>query len=241
MAEKKTDEFIRKTKKTINSILPILQNVALGDFSKKLKIPKEENEFTELLVSINLMIGDLEEYQRDLDGRVREKTKEIKEREMWFRRIFELSPEAIVILDKKGTVVDLNKRVTDWLGYKISEIKGRKAIELPFFPNQSKMIIMKKFAERYESPNKKMQPYDLEFISKKNNKIIGRIYTQSILDEKGGLFHNLVMISDITKEKKKENEILQRQIEIEKMNNLMVGRELKMIELKEKIKKLENN
>ena len=45
------------------------------------------------------------------------------ENEKKYRTIFELSPEAVVLLDKKGTLLDANGRICDWLGYKSEEIK----------------------------------------------------------------------------------------------------------------------
>ena len=40
-------------------LLPILQNYALGDFSKEIQIPEQEDEFTELLVGLHLMADDI--------------------------------------------------------------------------------------------------------------------------------------------------------------------------------------
>jgi hypothetical protein len=44
---------------------------------------------------------------------------------------------------------------------------------------------------------------------------------------------------DITKEKGVEERVKKREKELEQMNALMIGRELKMIELKKEISKLE--
>jgi hypothetical protein len=70
--------------------------------------------------------------------------------------------------------------------------------------------------------------------------MIGRIYTRTIRDKNGNPLQDLVMISDVTKNKEEEKKREERQRELEKMNKIMVGRELKMIELKNKIKELKD-
>lgn len=59
-AQKHIVQFAKNTQKNIDHIIPILQTVAMGDFSRIIKIPKKEDEFTELLVALKLMIDDLQ-------------------------------------------------------------------------------------------------------------------------------------------------------------------------------------
>ncbi len=50
-------EYVRKR---LNSIAPVIQKVSLGEFDEKIDIPEGvEDEFTELLIGLNLMIDDL--------------------------------------------------------------------------------------------------------------------------------------------------------------------------------------
>jgi len=43
----------------LSRIAPAMEKVSVGDFSKNIPLPEEEDEFTELLVGLNLMIDDL--------------------------------------------------------------------------------------------------------------------------------------------------------------------------------------
>lgn len=165
--------------------------------------------------------------------------KKIEESELRFKKIFESSPEAIVILDNNANVVELNGRVVDWLGYTVEEITGKNLKDFPFFSEKSKMKVLSKYKERMEKKSAEIPPYELEFIGKSGKIFIGRIYTRLIQSSIKGKTQDLVMISDITDEKESEKTRNERQIQLEKMNSLMVGRELKMIELKERIRKLE--
>jgi len=65
-AEKKITQFSDITRKNFSVLIPILQKVALGDFSQKIEIPEKENEFTELLVTLNLMIDNLKKLTASL-------------------------------------------------------------------------------------------------------------------------------------------------------------------------------
>jgi PAS domain S-box-containing protein len=48
----------------LNQLLPYLQNYALGDFSTSIGFPDEPDEFTELIMGLNLMVDDV----RDMHG-----------------------------------------------------------------------------------------------------------------------------------------------------------------------------
>jgi hypothetical protein len=61
----------------------------------------------------------------------------------------------------------------------------------------------------------------------------------SCRDEKGE-FSFIAMIRDITARKKVEGELQEKLLELERMNKMMIDRELKMSELKQKIAVLES-
>jgi len=154
-----------------------------------------------------------------------------------YRIIFELSPEAIIIFDKKGTLLDVNNRLSEWLMYKPEEVVGKNLLKLPFLPKQSVLKVREKFVQRMMG--KKIDPYELDFIDKKGNKKVGLVTAVPIKDTKGKIVEDLVMISDVTIRRKNEEDLQKKLTELERINRLMIGRELEMVRLKEKIKKLE--
>lgn len=171
-------------------------------------------------------------------------SEKIKESEKKYRAIFNSSPEAIVLLDSKGTVVDLNSRLHEWTGQSIEKTKGKNLLTLPFIPKESKVLVMKNLAKRLAG--KDVAPFDVEFIDSKGNSRFGRVTASLITDASGKTVNDLVVISDVTEAKQWEDklkaaydETKQRNEELERFNKLAVGREIRMVQLKKHLKELE--
>jgi PAS domain S-box-containing protein len=82
-------------------------------------------------------------------------------------------------------------------------------------------------------------PFDLEHSIVKNGKRHWYNANISIKRDSSGEFDGvIVVIRNITTSKKMQEEMEEKISELQKLNKLMIGRELKMIELKETIKKL---
>ena len=82
----------------------------------------------------------------------------------FYKMVFEISPEAIVVLDKRGTVLKANDRIFEWIGYKPEEIIGKKILKLPIMTKESKSIVKKNFLKRMLGLN--VNPYTLDFAKK---------------------------------------------------------------------------
>ena len=77
---KKYKEYV---KERIAQLTPLLQKAAMGDFSEKVEIPLEEDEFSELLVGLNLMMDDLRQLQEMRDTAETESKEKMAELEKW--------------------------------------------------------------------------------------------------------------------------------------------------------------
>jgi len=113
-----------------------------------------------------------------------------------YEKIFRLSPEAIALIDKNGVFLDVNERLFDWLGFRSDEIIGKPFMEVPIFTVDEKIRVKNKFLMRITG--KEVPPYELEFITKNQEKRIGLVRGASIKDEWGNIAQSLVMITDIT-------------------------------------------
>lgn len=60
-AARDMSEVKKYASRRLSEITPVLQKIAMGDFSQGIDIPAKEDEFTEHLVALNLMVDDLRE------------------------------------------------------------------------------------------------------------------------------------------------------------------------------------
>ena len=127
---------------------------------------------------------------------------QLAESERNYRTIFEESPNAIVLLGPRGDVLNVNGRLHDWLGYSRDEVIGKNMLRLPYLPWRSKLRVMRKFTQRMMG--KALPPYDLLFISKDGKTHYGRVRATLIRNGEGRAIADLVMISNVTSQKRIE-------------------------------------
>jgi len=115
------------------------------------------------------------------------------------RTLFDLSPQAIVFVNSQGILLDANRKLYEWLGYKPEEIIGKNIFDLPFLPKKSKDIIRDNFFLRLKGENP--PPYEVEFLHRNGSIKWGEIHGALLQDPAKKLVFDLVMVSDITERK----------------------------------------
>lgn len=135
---------------------------------------------------------------RDITMRVRME-KAMEESEKKYRKIFENSPQGFILLDNEGHIIDVNKKICDWLGYERDEMIGKDHVVYPFLTKAGKITAMRKFMQRLLG--KVLPPYELEFITKKGETFIGEVLAMQIRDDAGEIIQILAMITDVTERK----------------------------------------
>ncbi len=146
----------------------------------------------------------------------------------------EQSPDSIVITDKDGTIEYVNPFFTQNTGYTLEEAKGQNPRILKSGETSPEV-----YAELWNT----ISSGNIWRGELKNKKKNGDTYWESIsispVKNSSGEITNYVAVKkDISKEKIAEEELKKRTEELERMNKLMIGRELKMRELKDEIKRL---
>jgi len=116
------------------------------------------------------------------------------------RILFDRSPLAIVIINRKGIFLDSNRKLYEWLGYTPAEIIGKRLTEVPFLPDNSKKTILDNFNKRISGED--VPPYEVEFIHKNGTIKYGEINGSLLRDENHELTLDIVMVSDVTEKKK---------------------------------------
>lgn len=131
--------------------------------------------------------------------------KKIRKSEERYRLIFESSPEVIVLLDKKGKMITVNKRFEEWLDYKVGDFIGKSLNEFSFLLDSGKKKAAEKFKKRIQGMVSK--PYELKFKRKDGKILNGKISASVIKNKKGKIIGDLVMVTDITRRKKAEKQV----------------------------------
>jgi len=158
-----------------------------------------------------------------------------KEAMQKFDKIFKYNPSLMAISSlKTGKFTDVNNEFLEKLGFAREEIIGKKSAELDIFvqPEKQKKVAMELMEKGY------IHDVDLQ-IKTKSKEILDGLFSGEIIETNGEKYLLTVMV-DQTERKKFEKKLQEKLAEIEEVNKLMVGREIKMIELKEKINNLEN-
>lgn len=133
--EKELENYKNDTAKRLSALTPFFQRIATGDFSQTPDIPREEDEFTELLVGIHLMTEDLreaalrtEEYSKRLEKQVEEKTQEIVQAKTHIEAIVENLASGLIEYDDQFTLLRINRAAETLLGVDRAEVVGKKIL-----------------------------------------------------------------------------------------------------------------
>lgn len=177
--------------------------------SKNADILKDKNGNT---------IGAIESFEDITERKVAEEA--LKKSEEKYRSIFDLSPEAILLTNAEGIIIEINERVNDWLGYEDKDLLGCNILEAPFVPKKSGLKMKDKFKQALTEEG--MMTYELEFVSSNGEKLFGDVLTASLKGLNRQTVGNLIVIPDITERKKAEE---QKAILFEKINS--INKELK--------------
>jgi PAS domain S-box-containing protein len=165
---------------------------------------------------------------------LREQTAEaLRASEDRYRRIVETAEEGIWMVDAEWKTTFANARMERLLGCAPGQMMGRKIDE--FMDEEGRQIAARLAQRRERGIN---EDHDFKFIRQNGTALWAIVATNSFLDQAGGFAGALAMITDITERKHAEDALRERNREIAAFNDAMVGRELRMIELKTEINEL---
>jgi PAS domain S-box-containing protein len=170
---------------------------------------------------------------------------ELKNSRMRLYQIFDFLPDPTMVVDKDGRVIAWNRAIEEMTGINAKDMLGVGDYQYakPFYGDARPLLIdlVQKWDESCLDDYEEIVPMES-----------GMLYSESYhADLKGGTYLSAVArtlfnangeadgaieaIRDITEKKKSEQEIQEKLDELERFSRLVVGRELKMINLKEEI------
>jgi len=149
--EKALENYKKNTAEILSRLTPLLQKAATGDFSEKISIPEKEDEFTELMVGLALMMEDLrelketrdkaeaekiaaiedkrkltEQYSKELEKKVEEKTRELNLSKVHIETVIENLTSGLIEYGSNFTVVRINRAAEELLGLEHRSVTGKQ-------------------------------------------------------------------------------------------------------------------
>jgi PAS domain S-box-containing protein len=230
--------YIRFVNERLKTISPYLQKYALGDFSESIIVPEVEDEFTELLVSIRLMVDDFRELIQEKEETIT-KLKQVEAELLLKDIVFESSIAANSIADKDGVITHVNHTFLEMWGYEtVDDAIGITVAS--FFVNTDDafpVIESLNTTDRWEGRFLAKRRDDRTFISQGFATVIRNEQGEQI----GYQSSNLDVTEDADAEEKLRQTlaVLERKnTELENFKRMSIGREHRMIELKREINAL---
>ncbi|MBT4384120.1 PAS domain S-box protein [Candidatus Peregrinibacteria bacterium] len=149
------------------------------------------------------------------------------------QRALEKSMNGIMVIAPDGMITFVNKEGARLNGYAPGDLLG-KNVSL-FFEGRDDFTLDGLFAKTKENGEIRIEAP----ATRKDGRHVMLSMNISVLkNENDELTGYLAVAQDITKQKEREKELENKNAELTKTNDLMVGRELKMVEMKEELKKL---
>jgi PAS domain S-box-containing protein len=201
---------------------------ATGDLSNRVNI-KADGEIRLLVDSFNDMAENLQKTTVSRDTLIEEIAKSEQAREV-YKTVLHTSIDGFWVTDMQGCFLDANDAYSRIIGYSREEllkmnISDIEAVEKPLEIEQRIKKIIKTSGDRFETRHRRKDGtfIDIEVSINYRKNDGGRLF---------------VFLRDISERKKAEERQNALSKDLEGMNKLMVGRELRMIELKKEINKL---
>jgi PAS domain S-box-containing protein len=150
-----------------------------------------------------------------------------------FSKAFHLSPYAITITRlSDGRIIEVNDGFMNITGYQLADLSEKTTYALHLWDrNEDRALVAEELASKGGVRNREYQ-----FRIKSGERITGLFSAEIIIINNEKCV--LSSINDITERKLAEEAIKGKAIELERFNNLMIGRELMMVDFKKEINEL---
>jgi PAS domain S-box-containing protein len=195
---------------------------------------------------------ELKRLNEGLEDAVRKRTEELTnevaerksaekaliESEKRFRSVVETANDAIIGIKPPGVVYIWNKKAEEAFGWSSAEAMGRDVHEL-IAPQEYREKALKELKGFFLTGQGPIvgKTRELDALRKDGSVFPIELSISAINIE--GEWHSIGILRDITERKKAEAGLKKNLDETERMNRLMVGREIKMAELRDTIRRLE--
>ena len=117
-----------------------------------------------------------------------------------YKAVFESAQDSILLIDKKGRIIDFNKRLIEFSGYQKEDILGKNIMSLSMMMTRKSLSLSTdNFFKRLSGSH--VSPYEMELIKKNGELVTAEVDAQPLL-KNGKIIGDLVMLRNITERKR---------------------------------------
>jgi PAS domain S-box-containing protein len=141
--------------------------------------------------------------------------------------------EGIWMIDEKAVTTLVNPRMVEMLGYTVEEVLGRPLFS--FMDEQGVQLATRNLARGQQGIK---ELHEFEFLRKDGTRIYTRLASAPITDLDGTYRGAVAGVLDITERKRTEEQIERQLKELQRWQDVMLGREERVLEVKKEVNEL---
>lgn len=204
--------FSRLLSKPVHELTQVTAMMAAGDLTQRVKV-KTEDEIGILGTSFNYMSAQIQDYTSNLEKRVEERTKDLRESREKFRKLFSFldsilesaTEYAIIALDIHGNILEFNKGAEKIFGWSKDEVVYEQNISITDTPEDRDKKIYKDIVSRIKRYG--VYEQDIYRVRKDGSRFPSFTNITVINDPTDGLAGFVEIVRDITQSKNLEREL----------------------------------
>lgn len=160
---------------------------------------------------------------------------ELRESEARFRGAFEHAGTGISLVGLDGRWMKVNHAFCNIVGYAEEEMIGRPIHDFTYPEDLPEDLEHKRLMMIGEMETCQMEK---RYVHKSGHIIWAQLNASIVRDGSGHPLYFISQIQDVTERKEASDKLAKRTVELERVNKAMIGRELRMVELKKEIEML---
>ena len=219
---------------TIGFLLSTYENAIL----KNKSLIKAQEELQLLNEQLEKKVAERTEALSAEIAERRQAEEALRESEERFRTIVSAASDAVICMERPGNIYLWNSKAEEIFGYTASEAIGKGLHDL-IVPEKYREAVKEGLTSFFKTGAGNIVGKTVELTALRKDGHEFPVETSVAAVSLNGVWNSIGIIRDITERKRLEEEARQNLADAERMNRLMVGRELKMEELRQRAKDLE--
>ncbi len=154
------------------------------------------------------------QHREELERMVEERTKSFQESEKRFRLAFENANDGIALVNTDGSIIEVNQRISDNLGYSKEELE---CMNVKDFTHPEDLDVSPKFFTKSIKAEIDSAIFEKRYIHKDGHTIWGQVSISTLRDSKDAPLYFISHLQDITPRKNSETELKRSKEQLRKL------------------------